>query len=249
MAKDSIIGHQEYGSAIVERFGDRTLKVPAMVKAPLAAFKKAHEGYVAKCQAAETARERRDQAALAIGAADDLLDDSVLAAANDLVAAKLGSRQNPFAPFGAKAPATLVELRDADEAQAVATLAGKIEATLTQTQKTASKDPVVAAGRKALAGRCKQLRAQAAAVQKALAGLERPQAAYAKALAARDKLLPGWQKALTRLRKFAGAAWEAEPEVYTALFAPPVPVTTAATTKKPRPPRTPTPPAPPATAT
>jgi hypothetical protein len=53
-----------------------------------------------------------------------------------------------------------------------------------------------------------------------LAKLTKPQAAFAKALAERDALLPEWSKALRTLRKHAAAAWDEDDGTYKALFAP-----------------------------
>jgi hypothetical protein len=59
------------------------------------------------------------------------------------------------------------------------------------------------------------------AVERALRGLPGPQSAYVKALGARDALLLTWQKALSRLRKHAAAAWDDDPATVKAVFSPP----------------------------
>jgi hypothetical protein len=51
--------------------------------------------------------------------------------------------------------------------------------------------------------------------------LTAPQAAYDKALGAREKLVPEHHKAYRKLKKHAAVVWDDEPETFEAVFAPP----------------------------
>jgi hypothetical protein len=59
------------------------------------------------------------------------------------------------------------------------------------------------------------------AIEAALAKLTKPQAAYTKALAEREALLPSWAKALRKLKLHAAVAWDEDAGTYKAVFAPP----------------------------
>jgi hypothetical protein len=49
----------------------------------------------------------------------------------------------------------------------------------------------------------------------------KPQAAYTRALEAREALLPAWSKALRFLKKHTAAAWDEDVATYKSIFAPP----------------------------
>ena len=69
---------------------------------------------------------------------------------------------------------------------------------------------------------CALVTKNAKAVGAALAALVKPEAAYQKALLARDAGLPALVKATSKLKKHAALAWEDdEPETYASVFAPP----------------------------
>jgi hypothetical protein len=83
-----------------------------------------------------------------------------------------------------------------------------------------------------------------------LTAVVKPQAAYTKALAARDALLPTWSKAYAKLEKVATAPWVDEPETVASVFAAPESIQApkarrARRRAKPAPSAPPAPPAPP----
>ena len=150
----------------------------------------------------------RDEALATIATADDVLDASVLALADTIVGAGLGARRNPFAAYSPHPPAGLVELAWAREVKEVRALCTKL------LRLTAKKPAPEVKNRVAT---CKK---NAAAVEVALKKLTGPQAAYEKALSARDALLGSWTKSLSKLKKHAAAAWADDEATYAAVFAP-----------------------------
>lgn len=125
--------------------------------------------------------------------------------ADRTVGAGLGKRQNPFAGYSKHSPSQLTSLAYADEPKAARELVAAI-----LKKKPPSDVAKVAA----------KVVKDAAALDAALSRLTKPQAAFAKALADRDALLPAWTKALRRLKKHAAAAWDEDEGTYKALFAP-----------------------------
>ncbi|WP_437307006.1 hypothetical protein [Sorangium sp. So ce388] len=203
MGKTNIGENRSYGAAILERFGD--VAVPALVKPHLAAFKQAHAEYEAAAALADAARDKRDAALDAVGDADDAFDACVGSLADRTVGAGLGKRQNPFTGYSKHSPSQLTSLPYADEPKA----ARELVAALLKKKPPSDLAKVAA-----------KLLKDTAALEAALSRLTRPQAAFAKALADRDALLPGWTKALRKLKKHAAAAWDEDEGTYKALFAP-----------------------------
>ena len=189
---------------ILGRLAKRT--VPSALKSYVTTFKTEYGGFQKANQVVEAAREKRDEALDKVGDADDGLDVDVETLAQEMVGAKMGKRSNPFIGFSRHSPSTLVRLPYATEATEVLSLV-----TAVTKQKPA---PAVT---KALA-KCKS---GAASVKAALDALTDPQTRYSTALTARDTLLPGCTKALRKLKTQAKAAWDDEPGVYDAIFAPP----------------------------
>ena len=134
------------------------------------------------------------------------LDPSVDALADALVGASMGKRKNPFQAFSAHAPGAMKELAYADEVKVVGELTGKVRAAKPTAAVTKALDACDAS---------------AAAVTTKLKAYTLAQTRYGAALAARDKLLPAWSRALARLKKKAAGAWVDEDETYRAVFAPP----------------------------
>jgi hypothetical protein len=192
------------GAIILERLAGTT--VPAALKPPIAAFRKSHGEYEAAAVVADTAREKRDQALDDVGEADHVFDAGVHYLGNKLVGAGLGTRKNPFAGLSNYTPSELTDLPYAEEPKAIRALGEAL----------VRKDPPVEVT-KALAASLKA----AKAIEAALRALVKPQAAYSRALGARDALLPAWTKALGKLKKHAAAAWDDDPATYKATFAPP----------------------------
>lgn len=203
MAKGRATDHARQGAAVLERIKDSG--APASLKALVAQFGRVQKELQAAERAAQSARIARDTALEQVGAADTTLDRSLDALANRLVGAGLGPRQNAFRGFSKHAPAAMKKLADAAEVRAVQQL-------------------VAAVGRrKPPSGVRKAVDACASAAarsSRALRALAKPQALYATSLAARDALLPGWQRAYERLRLSAKAAWVDTPAIYRSVFAP-----------------------------
>lgn len=189
------------GGVILDRLGKRA--IPAALKEYIATFKSEYGGFEKASKVAEAAREKRDEALEEVGAADEILDTDVESLATEMVGAKMGKRTQPFRGFSRYAPGKLVRLPYATEV-------------LDLVVEVSKKKPAPAVA-KALA-KCKS---SAETVRSALDDLSDPQARYSTAMAARDALLPGCTKALRKLKTQAKAAWDDEPGVYQAIFAPP----------------------------
>src|SRR5687767_11421833 len=120
MATTSIGEQRVYGRVVLERLGGA--KAPAGLKAQIAAFKKAHEGYEKAAASVEEERAKRDAAMDAVGDADDGFNASVSALADKIVGAGLGKRTSPFAAFSKLAPSALAALPYAEEPKAARAL-------------------------------------------------------------------------------------------------------------------------------
>lgn len=204
MATTSITEYRAYGAIILERLSGTTIPVP--LKPYIVTFKKAHDGYETAAVVADTARGKRDVALEAVGQMDDTFDTGVNALADKIVGASLGTRKNPFAAYSRHAPGKLTELPYAEEPKAIRALGVELS----------KKSPPTEVA-KALVKSLKD----ADGLEVALNKLIKPQAAYTKALGDRDALLPAWNKALDKLKKHAGAAWDEDVATYKAVFAPP----------------------------
>ena len=203
MARQSLVEYRTTGGVWIDRIGVKG--VSGLVKAPLEGFKVASEAYEAASAKVDAAEVARDAALEALGVADALLDAEVNALADDLVAAKMGSRARPFAGFGALPPSQIVVLAHAREIKAVNALVKKV--------KRAKPPPKV--------------RKRLVAVERRVAGVEAaqlavvgPEFAYQIARGQRDALLPEWTAAARRLKTIARAAWIDEPGRYASVFAP-----------------------------
>jgi hypothetical protein len=218
MAKPIIIDQLAQGAVIVDRFDDIT--VPALLEPLLAAYRSEHQAYTKAAGKVEAAAQARDQAVADVAEADVLLDVDIDDLAVAMAGAKLGPRANPFKGFCPHAPSALRALAYATEARAVRNL---VAAVLAASPPAA----VVAVTARALT--------HAGQVQDRLQAITAPQAAYDKALAARDALLPGLTRALARLKAQAKVTWMDEPGTYAAMFAPPERVQRPRARRKPRP--------------
>ncbi len=198
------VGHQRaHGETILARLAD--VGIPAALKAPAKAFAQAHAAFEGASRKAEAARLVRDNALENVGQQDDLLDAAVLALADKIVGASLGTRVKPFARFSKFAPSALTTLAYADEVR-------EVRATVAKVGK-AKPAADVAKGAAACAK-------AADLVDKALKGLPGPQSAYAKALGERDALLLAWTQALGRLKRHAAVVWDGDAATFNAVFAP-----------------------------
>ena len=200
----SIIGYRAQGKAILDRLAEE--KTSATLKGAIKAFAAANKGYDDQATKVDDARGLRDGAIQSIGEADAVLDTSVLALADLLVTAKLGTRKNPFAAFSKYPPETLTNLAYMNEVMEVE----KLGAAIIKKKPTAEVKAGVATCLK-----------NAAAVKTALGAINKPQAGYTKAIIARDSTLLAWQKALGQLKKHVAAEWDDDPARVKAIFAPP----------------------------
>lgn len=204
------------GDAVLERLGGVT--APKELQSYVAVFEAIHTELANKQEAVIAAKALRDEGIAAIVSADRASDEAVLDLANALVGARLGNRKNPFRDFSEHTPAELNKLGYKAQIKATRALAKKVDA----------KRPG-----KAVTDATRRCTSNAAAQEKAIVALAKPQAAYAKALAARDALLPDWSLALDRLRRKATGAWAEDPEMVETIFAEPSSME-AGRTKRPR---------------
>jgi hypothetical protein len=204
MSKAAISDHRLHGKVVLDRFA--TQGVPAALKTYVAAFKNQHAALEAAAEKAEKARAVRDAVLAKMGEADDVLDRSVDALADALVGAGLGARRDPFTAYSKYTPARLKDLAYLTEVKEVRALCENV---------TKAKPPANVA--RAVA----TVRKNADALDAAVAALSGPQSAYEQAIAARDRLLPEWTRALARLQRNAAAHWFETPETYRAVFAVP----------------------------
>ena len=209
MARPTVTTNQRaYGAAVLDRLAGEPL--PSLLKAPAKEFKDQHALVEKASAATEAGRAARDAALEEIASADSTLDASVELLANAVVGAGIGRRTQPFASFTRRKVSELVNLAYATEAKEVRALCTAI--------RRAKPEPAVL---RAVAACEKNVQS----VERAITALAKPQAAYAKALASRDALLPVWTRALARLKRHAAVAWEDEPATTRAIFARPDGVT------------------------
>jgi hypothetical protein len=204
MATTSIGEQRVYGRMVLERLDGA--QAPAALKGPIATFKKAHEAYEKAASRVEEERATRDAALDAVGDADDGFDASASELADKVIGAGLGKRKSPFAAFSKLSPSGLAALPYAEGPKAARGLVAALK------KAGPPADVLKVAAR---------LLKDADAVEAALGKLTKPQAAYAKSLADREALLPGWSKALRSLKRHAAAAWDEEEATFKAIFAPP----------------------------
>ncbi len=174
------------GDAIVERLKAESATIAKLGKP----FIEIHRRFQAAADVADKAEDARDAALATVNGADKVLDVSIFGLADGCVAAKLGTRMKPFAGLSPFAPSALVELGYARQLVEVRKLSAAIK-------KKKPSGPLA----KALAVVDKN----ANAVEAALKKLSVPQKKYGDALAARDALLPEWEKQLRSLERKVAA--------------------------------------------
>lgn len=142
--------------------------------------------------------------------------------ANDMVGARLGKRTIPFGAFSSLTQSKHTSLPYKKQITASRALVKAILA----------KKPV-----KPVVNAANPVAAAATALEKAIAGPAKPQAAYDKALADRDTLPPEWALSLDRLNRKATGTWADDPAMVETLFADPSAME-AGKTKRPKKKRT-----------
>lgn len=204
MANRTVSNQRAHGEAVLGRLEAESL--PAALKAPAKEFKGVQREVESASRATEEARGVRDGALEELAMADAALDGYVDSLADALVGAGMGTRRSPLASFTRRSVSELVGLAYATEAKEVRALCAAI-----RKRKPASSVVKVVA----------QCEKQVGVVERSIAALAKPQASYAKALAKRDALFPEWTRKLARLKRHAAVAWEDEPAMLSAIFAPP----------------------------
>ena len=175
-----------------------------LVAKKLASFRARQAAYVAADKKVKAAVENEIAQERLLGAKDAVQDEDV-----DTLASKLAGdglpRTNPFKPFGAPAPSVLKITDAVVEAETIVSLTAKIAK-----RRDLSKDSQAAA-------------TKACAAAKAVSVAAKPLPALRKkvveAMAARESLAPGWEKAFSVLKRAARAAEDdGAPGIYEALF-------------------------------
>jgi hypothetical protein len=204
MPKSAIEDHRALGSAVLARFEEAG--VPKALAPHATAFKKAHQAFEKAADVVDGAKKKRDAALGLVGDADTALDGTVDPLADKMIGAGLGTRRNAFGEASKHSPSALKALPYKTEIQAVRDLV----------------DAVAAKGPPPDVKKCLEASSKAAAAcEAALSKLTAPQAAYSRALGARDALLVPWTTTFSKLRANAKAVWHDEPATFDAMFAPP----------------------------
>ena len=203
------------GSIVIDRFAGQ--KVPSALKAPLAAFGKAHSALKTATTAVEDAHSERSHAEEQVIGVDKQLNAAVLGLANAIAGANVGTRQNPFAAFSKHTPARLAKLAYARKVKESRALAKKL------------KPKRVAA---AVSAATKTLAQRADAVAKALGAISKPGLVLGKAQRSLQPVVLAWDESFRRLKTLAAAAWIDEEETFTSVFAKPAKVQAPKARKK-----------------
>lgn len=203
MANLPIVDHLTLGSVVLSRLDD--MEVPKALTPHVAAFKAAHNPFEKAAQAAEAAKKKRDDALDVVGAADVTLDGTIDPLADKMIGAGLGTRRAAFGDASSYSPTKLKALPYKREMDAVRELVANVHA----------KSPP------AEVKKCLEACSKAAdASEAALEHLSAPQAAYTRAMGARDALLVEWTRSFAKLKVNAKAAWHDDKATFASVFAP-----------------------------
>jgi hypothetical protein len=193
-----------YGDAILSRFTG--VGVPGSLKNDHAAFKAQHALFVKASTAVTKAELAYDTTAKKVAKLDGGRDETVLAIADKIPAAKLGRRESPFADFSKYAPTKLVNLSYAAETIELRSLFAAL------LDKKPPRD---------IADLCHKGIKQNEAVDEALKELDAPLAALNEARAKRDAAIPDWEKHLRHLQDATKVAFRDESGRFDAIFSEP----------------------------
>jgi hypothetical protein len=199
-----LINRATYGNVVVSRFTD--LGIAKELKTDFAAFKAQHTVFLKFTAAVEKAERSYDSVATKVATLDAGRDKTILALADKLPGAGLGSRTSPFARFSKYAPTKLVSLPYMAETAEIRTLLAGVQGE---------------APPKDIAALCAEGHKQNEAVNMALAGLTVPLATLNEARTKRDAAIPDWEKHFRRLKDAAKVAYRDEAGRFDALFAEP----------------------------
>jgi hypothetical protein len=204
MSSLNVSDYRHKGAALASRV--LAAAIPKALTPVVKDFLAAQKAYEAAAVAVDTAQDVRDSALADVAAADAVLDASVDTLVDLLPGAGLGTRQQPLKGFSSKSPSEVKKMPYAEEPDEVDSAVKKILA------KKPPADVVKA---------CKAASANGAVVRKKLAIFPGKQAAYTKAITARDALLPGLLKATASLKNHALVVWEDDPATFKSVFAAP----------------------------
>jgi len=204
VARSGLVQYRAQGDAVLSRLTVYT--VPRSMKDVADAFRSVHAGYLKASDDVDAARGVRDETLADLADRDAALDELLEGLAIQSLGAGFGTRQQPLAKFTRFSVSRLRALAYKNEADEVIALTDKIA-------KAAAPGELRAA-----AAACAK---QAKSVLAGVAALNKPQYAYATALAKRDTMLQEWTRAYARLKRSASVAWFSEPETYASVFAPP----------------------------
>ena len=225
MATRPVTNFRELGHAILSRTGQTEPKDPHAIDVPadllqsLKNFKVEQLDYALACDQADEGRATRDAALERIGNADDDVEAGLEKLARAMTGEDIGDRRNPFKPFGNTSVSEISKMAYAKVPETVRSLADAVLAVAKPGSKTA-----------AAAHGCKK---DADKLEAALAAIVVPQTVFAAAMSVRDEQkLPRWHKALGSLKRRAALAWEDEPGLLAAVFAPPAAVTQVRAARK-----------------
>ena len=199
-----LINRTTYGDAVVSRFTD--LVLPKELKTDFAAFKAQHGAFLKYGGSVQKAEIAYDAVATKVAKLDAGRDKTILALADKLPGAGLGTRTNPFARFSKYAPTRIVSLPYVAETTEVRSLLSGLQG------EELPKD---------IAALCAEGTKQNDAVESALAGLSAPLAALNEARARRDASIPDWEKHYRRLKDASKVVYRDEAGRFEALFAEP----------------------------
>jgi hypothetical protein len=199
-----LINRTTYGDAIVSRFTD--LALPKDLKTDFAAFKAQHGAFLKHGGSVQKAEIAYDAVATRVAKLDAGRDKTILAIADKLPGAGLGTRTNPFARYSKYPPTRIVSLPYVAETTEVRSLLSALQA------KELPKD---------IAALCAEGTKQNDAVESALAGLSAPLAVLNEARSKRDASIPDWEKHYRRLKDASKVAYRDEAGRFEALFAQP----------------------------
>jgi len=206
MAKTARSDLRTQAATVRARLGDKAFPMKATFKPHVKTFIATQTKFEASAAAIDAAEQAKRDALAAVGEADDDLDGSVDAYADELSHDGLGPRLNPFKPFSKRSPSEVKEMAYATEVEVVRAVVAAVD-------KKKPPAAVKKAGKACLA--------KAAAVEKALAGYGKTATAYQRALVDREARMPEMQKALKTLKAHAASAYADDEATVKTLFAPP----------------------------
>ncbi len=172
-----------HGAAVLNRFA--TAEVPSVLRGLVETFAGEQQRYEAAVKHVIASRRARDLALAAVSEADAAFDLAVDAAAEAFVSTGLSEAGAPFAGLIHATP---------DDIKAASYKRG---ADMVRDLSNALAFRSIPAGAREALDRCV---ARAKDAESALRALTTPQLAYEQSIAARDALLPSWERALRRLR-------------------------------------------------